>query len=95
MSTLLAKAIGDEVLNWNKFQKALYKGSEAGIWVKAKQQDQITIGSIVEGSDAEAAPITLTWPFTDKEIWAAVQELNDEACALWGEANCEDEEEFI
>lgn len=82
MATLLANAIGDEKLDWARFQKALYKGTDAGVWVKAQGQDKITIGSIVEGSDAEATPITLSLPFTNEEFWSAVEEVNDEACAL-------------
>lgn len=47
----------------------------------------IKVGSIVEGSDAEVGPIELHFPFTNEQLWDAVQEVNDEACALWDEAN--------
>jgi len=49
----------------------------------------ISVGSIVEGSDAEVGPVRLYFPFTNEQLWDAVQEINDEACAFWDEANVE------
>jgi hypothetical protein len=50
----------------------------------------IRIGSIVEGSDAEVGPITLTFPFSNEHLWDAVQEIDKEACLVWDEANTEE-----
>jgi hypothetical protein len=52
----------------------------------------VRIGSIVEGSDASATPATLTFPFAKDQFWQAVDHVNDEACALWDEANEESDE---
>lgn len=58
----------------------------------------LLVGSIVEGSDAEvnATPIDLVEcesPEAAVELFnRTVEWVNDEACALWEEANSEDEE---
>lgn len=49
----------------------------------------IEIGSIVEGSEAEATPVRLLFPFKASDLDKAIQSVNDEACALWEEANHE------
>lgn len=38
----------------------------------------ITIGSIIEGSDVEATPITLKYPFEIKEFWKALESVDEE-----------------
>lgn len=47
----------------------------------------LSIGSIVEGSDAEVQSANLTWPVTQAQFDAAVEWVNEEACRLWDEAN--------
>jgi hypothetical protein len=47
----------------------------------------ITVGSIVEGSDADVGPVFLAYPFTMAQFWSALEDVNAEACALWDEAN--------
>ncbi len=47
----------------------------------------VKIGSIVEGSDHEVTPVTLSWPFTQAQFEEAVGSINDEASAAWEEAN--------
>jgi len=51
---------------------------------------EVTIGSIIEGSDAECIPITLLFPFALKEFWDALQEVEDEAKQIWHEVNEEE-----
>lgn len=54
---------------------------------------KLLVGSIVEGSDAEVGPTTidlLTYEDPADAVKAfndAVEEVNDEACSLWEEAN--------
>ena len=57
-----------------------------------KHRGGITIGSIVEGSDAEVMPSTLYFPFSESDLDATVQDIEDEADRLWHEANDELEE---
>lgn len=47
----------------------------------------VQVSSIVEGSDAEVMPVTLTWPFTEEQFDNVVKDVNSEACRLWDEAN--------
>jgi hypothetical protein len=47
----------------------------------------VRIGAIVEGSDAYVEPFDLRFPFTRKELWAAVQHVDDEATVLWDGAH--------
>jgi len=68
--------------------------------------DEILIGSIVEGSDAEASPVaarlsdirskrskrgTITRASLAAALNRAVQDVNDDACSLWDEANKEED----
>jgi len=52
--------------------------------------DGVQVGSIVEGSDAEVTREPLLFPFTPAFFEAYVQDVDDQACALWAEANEED-----
>jgi hypothetical protein len=70
--------------------RAIYKGTACGAWVRLEPH-AVAVGSIVEGSDAEVGPVRLVYPFTAADFWAALDEINAEACALWHEANEEDE----
>lgn len=58
----------------------------------------VGVGSTVEGIDATTETHELTFPFTDKQFWAAVQAVEDEASALWNDTHgcddCGDEDEF-
>jgi hypothetical protein len=53
----------------------------------------VTIGSIVEGSDAEVMPVTLRYPFTRDEWDRAVEDVEMEASMLWDEANGSDDDD--
>lgn len=70
--------------------------------------DELLIGSIVEGSDAEAYPVpvrltdvrskrskrgTITRASLRSAFDRAVAAVNEEACALWEEANSEEDDE--
>ena len=47
----------------------------------------IRIGSIVEGSDAEVGPYSLTFPFTSDELDEVVRGVNEEASFYWKRDN--------
>jgi hypothetical protein len=50
------------------------------------------VGSIVEGSDAEVAPVEVTLPCPELSIDAAIEAVEAEADRLWREANPVDDE---
>lgn len=72
--------------------------------LEAVDKDEVRyllVGSIVEGSDAE---VTGEWidllecesgEDAVARFWASVDEVNKEACALWEEANSENEEDDV
>lgn len=105
----VSKRLQDRALRWladlygcepdlERVKRRVYKGTDCGAWVTVGDSG-VTIGSIVEGSDAEVAPetIRLTSRMTKAEFisrWrAAVQGVEDEASRLWDEANAHEEEE--
>lgn len=47
----------------------------------------ITIGTIVEGADAEPEPITLYFPFPSQTLADSIQKLEYEAAEIWEEWN--------
>lgn len=81
-----------------------------GTWAEMLRRgdivDEVLIGSIVEGSDAEASPIPVrlgdmrsvrsktgkVTQFSVRQAFdRAVSRVNEEACAMWDEANSEEE----
>lgn len=63
-----------------------YKATACGGWCKLNADGSITIGSIVEGSDAEFSR-DIPADATDAQIRAAVKDLEQKAHAAWKEAN--------
>lgn len=43
----------------------------------------VTVGSIVEGVDQCAKPVSLAFPFSSSVFWAAVQSVEDECDEIW------------
>lgn len=72
---------------------------ELGSWKDLDSQGipitAISVSSIVEGSDAEVPPVVIRLNDDDdaaqlkKEIWEAIENVNQQACDLWDEANAE------
>ncbi len=77
-----AKYLGTEVKH---LEKDLYKYTDCGAWIIWTDKD-ITIGSIVEGSDAEFSQ-TFTFPTTTEEIDAWLEELENLTDEAFREAN--------
>lgn len=75
--------------NPESWASVVYKKTTCGAWMTAGQSS-ITIGSIVEGTDCEVAPVTLSWPFTPAKFWNTLEEIEDEADRIWHETHgCE------
>ena len=74
----------------DRLPKAIYKGTECGAW---SQWDTatVTIGSIVEGSDAEFSE-TFTFPVSSETIEDWMEELEGLCDEAWREANEEEED---
>jgi hypothetical protein len=71
---------------------------ERDSWPTAEELDAagpltVTIGSIVEGSDAEVQAVPFTLPCPRRELTDAIQYVEDEADRLWREANGGDDDE--
>ena len=69
----------------------VYKYTDCGAWI-TWDDNSVTIGSIVEGSDAEFSESFL-FPVESKTLDAWVTELERLCDEAWHEANDDDEEE--
>lgn len=83
-----ADYIGVEV---EHLERAIYKGTNCGAWITWDDK-KMTIGSIVEGSDAEFDK-AFYFPVDSDDIEAWFEELEELTDEAWHEANDEDEEE--
>lgn len=72
-------------------EKAIYKGTECGAWIRW-DDDTVSIGSIVEGSDAEFDE-TFEFPVDPEDIEAWTDELECLCDEAWHEANDDENEE--
>ena len=73
---------------YSRIEKAVYRGTDCGAWVKfSMREHSVTFGSIVEGADAEATPVTLQWPFGPCAIEDALQAVENSADEIWHEWN--------
>lgn len=64
----------------------VYKYTDCGAWVDARDvggQPGIGIGSIVEGVDQTTDTQTLAFPFTEKQLWDALQHVEEQAEEIW------------
>lgn len=69
-------------------KRRMYKDTECGAWISFDHERVgITIGSIVEGSDAEVSASLMLWPFDREALSEAIQYVEGEADMLWHEAN--------
>lgn len=71
--------------NEERLPKAMYKGTECGAWIQWDNAT-VSIGSIVEGSDAEFAE-SFTFPVSSETIEEWLEELEDLCDQAWREAN--------
>lgn len=70
-----------------------YKYTDCGAWVDARQiggRAGIGTGSIVEGVDRVTDIQELAFPFTEKQLWDALQRVEEQAEKIWDETHgCE------
>jgi hypothetical protein len=87
----IAKSCGDKSLTPERIDRAVYKGTDCGAWVRFDEKG-IMVGTIVEGSDAEFSKrIDLTGIDASKKgekllckrFWEAVQEAEDFSSEIW------------
>lgn len=69
-------------------EKALYKSTACGAWIRWDNRSA-TIGSIVEGSDAEFS-YTFCFPFDEQKLWDFLELLEKLTGAAWKIANDEE-----
>lgn len=89
----LAASIGTAHNTIESISRAIYKGTDCGAWVDARTVDDkpgIGVGSIVEGVERTTETQELAFPFSDKQFWSAVAQVEKEAGEIWNETHgCE------
>lgn len=75
----------------DRIPKSIYKVTECGAWIRWDTESTVTIGSIVEGSDAEFSK-TFTFPVSSETIEDWMEELEGLCDEAWREANEEEED---
>lgn len=83
----LANCFGTTV---DRLEHDLYKYTDCGAWI-IWDDESVTIGSIVEGSDAEFDR-RFVYPFESQEVSDWMDELEDLTDEAWHEANDECDE---
>lgn len=73
-------------------EKSLYKGTACGAWINW-DDSKVSIGSIVEGSDAEFDE-TFLFPVESEALDDWLDELENLTDEAWKEANCSEGEEY-
>lgn len=83
----LAEYLGITV---DDLERAIYKYTACGAWI-TWSSTAVTVGTIVEGSDAEFSRV-LPFPFTGEDFDDSILELEDLADEAWHEANDDPED---
>lgn len=84
----LAEELGSDETEAS-MSRRVYKGTSCGAWL-AHTSNGVRVGSIVEGTDQCANPVELSFPFTDKEFWAALDDIEKQCDAIWKDTHgCE------
>lgn len=78
----LAEYLGTTV---DRLKRDVYKYTACGAWIDW-DDERVTVGSIVEGSDAEFCN-TMVFPFSSAEYEAWIADLEDLVDFAWREAN--------
>lgn len=74
----------------NSIEHDIYKYTACGAWI-AWDDSSVTVGTIVEGSDAEFSEV-LQFPFTSEDFDNSILELEELADKAWHEANDDPED---
>jgi len=62
--------------------RRIYKDYDCGPWIHFEDTG-VTLGSIVEGCDYGATPVTLNYPFSYEEFDVTLHEINDEVNEIY------------
>lgn len=65
-------------------ERTLYKQTSCGAWLRV-DGDKVTVGSIIEGSDAEVEAVALTFPFSVVDLEHTIAWVDDRATELHNE----------
>jgi hypothetical protein len=74
-----------------RLQRAIYKGTDCGAWIRC-WENEVVIGSIVEGSDAEFTE-SMTYPFESDDYDWKLDFLEEQCAYEWERCNREEEYE--
>ena len=85
MIKAIANSIGIEA-DADKIDRAIYKGTDCGAWVRF-DSDGVTVGTIVENSDAEYSERLTSDNAEDlcAEFWEAIQRCENFSSDVWFE----------
>lgn len=81
MAKLLDETFGRTGLEG--WKKSVYKGTACGAWLELIDSNTIQMGSIVEGVEECAEVRTLKFPFTEKEVWDALDAIENDCNDIW------------
>ena len=91
MNKAMQKFLCDQLdPNPQLWEKRIYKATDCGAWIKL-EENAITFGSIVEGSNYDVTPIQVKWPFAREEFWDALELVERAANRIWLETHGCDE----
>jgi len=85
---VLAEIVGADPTE-RSLSRRVYKSTECGAWL-VLVEGGVRVGSIVEGTDRCADPVTLTYPFLAGEFWEALEDIERQCNTIWKETHgCE------
>lgn len=71
--------------------KELFKGTSCGISFYSFGEGYVVLSGYCEGTDFECYSHQLDYPFTAGEFWKAVEQADNDGCAMWDKTHgCED-----
>lgn len=85
---LEARGLGEK--DFGDLKRNTYKYTDCGAWI-VEEDNGVSVGSIVEGVDGGATPVTLTYPFDHGDLWDALESIERECNEIWMQTHgCED-----
>ena len=77
----------------DNLERTIYKGTSCGAWIQWNCTS-VSIGSIVEGSDAEFS-CKFSYPFESTAVFSWLDELDRLTTTAWNEANADDPYDIV
>lgn len=85
---LEARNLGEDSIE--QVKRNTFKFTTCGAWL-AKDEDGVSVGSIVEGCGEGTPTHDLKYPFEIASFWEALEEVEKEAAQIWNDTHgCED-----